>query len=1004
MGSTFLHSLTLTNFQKYKNKTFTFSPHGNLIAGLNGSGKSTIAAAIALTLGGNNKTIGKTLATHEIIKYGEAKAVSEIVIKTDKREELSEIVKINGRAKEINVVITRIITALGSTYKINSIPASFNQVKEVTEALNIQINNLGQFLPQDRVTEFSGLAEEEQLETSLRTCDPEMLRKKKELEEIDDNLSNYKQKLQIEIDQQSQLKGKIAALEGESKKLKEFLDRKQQISLLQCKIKWVEYVLLKEQYDKLKEEADRNKEEYSKSQTKVDELEKQYVEEKDRLSRSKEENAEILDIGELTERVREIKENEEEENKLADRIETIQKRISRIEQEKFEIKQWKEEKKTEKPKPKLTEHLKEELNRLEEENRACKMQDSSWQIDSAMKSTEIKNIEMSIKKEEEKETRLLEALKSIHADTYTTLKLMESSEKKWEVDLPAILTMKIAKEEYKEELSSQLNVHALTCFVCHSRESFQEFVHEFKDKRNLAINVVERQNSTQTGGSAHTQRPREEAPLDEKYGMVYLSECIDAPPAVKEFLNIFSKLSYIPVTKISLTNEHEFFSKYKKITRIISNKRVIEIKRSSYTKDETLSIYPISKGIDILTKPQDSTLKNKLEELKAEREQRTQNRQNVLRKREVVEKRIKELAHLKETDHLESEKYERRKRAAQAYVERTEEIEKESISLKEEEKMVNTALKKLKNEGKIPWKKLPLNDLLKKISEVAERSKLMQKQYELLESMQHTLLTEKQGLKDQQVKNILAEHNMNELKKQAKQKNAEANAIHEMKPDSSEIKMKLKEMPTCIKTLTGLLAQEKARAELSIVNYAAIDDYEACRLLLENQEKTLRKQEKEKGKYESIKKQKEADLKSEIDLLIEKINENADCLFKSAGIKAEVLVEYAESPRRWKLVLKVQFRTEGKLEVLSAGRHSGGEKAVSIILYLLSMQRLSESPFLLVDEINQGMDAGHEKTIHSMLVGTKAANSKQIIVITPKLISGLDYAPSTRVHIIMETA
>lgn len=615
----------------------------------------------------------------------------------------------------------------------------------------------------------------------------------------------------------------------------------------------------------------------------------------------------------------------------------------------------------------------------------------------------MKNIEMEIKKEEERETRIMEGLKTLHRDTYDAIKIIQTSKRKWKVDLPAILTMQITKEEYKDEVSSQLNLHALTCFVCHSREEFQEFVREFKDRQNLAINAVEKQDSSESESKGNRKNIYEESPLEEKYKMVYLSDCIEAPPAVKEFLNIFARLSSIPATKISLRDEYEFFNTNKRITRFISNRRVVEIKRSIYTKDETLSIYPMPKGVDIIAKPEDSKLKARLEELKEEREKRTQIRQETLKRRDQVEKRIKELTTIRETDVQEREKYERRVRAAKAYKERIEEIKKESEQLKGEEECTRKELKKIKDEGKKIWPKLRIGSVLSSIEELAEKTKSMKAQYEALERMQYVLVGEKQKQKVLYSANIKKEEEISVMKERANQRYAEAYALVDIKPDSNEIKNKLNEMPTCIKTLSNMLAQEKAKVELSIVDYSAIDEYEACKMALQKENKALKKEEKEKERYESVKKQKEADLKIEIEQLVKKINSHAIDLFRTAGIKAEVLVEYGDSPRKWKLVLKVQFREEGKPEVLSAGRHSGGEKAVSIILYLLSMQRMSEAPFLLVDEINQGMDAGHERTVHSMLVGNRSTSEKQIIVITPKLIQGLDYAKRTRVHVIVET-
>ena len=59
----------------------------------------------------------------------------------------------------------------------------------------------------------------------------------------------------------------------------------------------------------------------------------------------------------------------------------------------------------------------------------------------------------------------------------------------------------------------------------------------------------------------------------------------------------------------------------------------------------------------------------------------------------------------------------------------------------------------------------------------------------------------------------------------------------------------------------------------------------------------------------------------------------------------------------------VSYRKGTVMKTLSAGAHSGGEKSVATILYLLSLQRVTEAPFRIVDEINQGMDEDNERKV-----------------------------------------
>jgi chromosome segregation ATPase len=52
--------------------------------------------------------------------------------------------------------------------------------------------------------------------------------------------------------------------------------------------------------------------------------------------------------------------------------------------------------------------------------------------------------------------------------------------------------------------------------------------------------------------------------------------------------------------------------------------------------------------------------------------------------------------------------------------------------------------------------------------------------------------------------------------------------------------------------------------------------------------------------------------------------------------------------------LMVSFRRESGMVELTGTRQSGGERAVSTVMYLMALQRMTRAPFRVVDEVNQG--------------------------------------------------
>eukprot|EP00985_Skeletonema_marinoi_P021555 scaffold13271_cov157-Skeletonema_marinoi.AAC.1 len=102
----------------------------------------------------------------------------------------------------------------------------------------------------------------------------------------------------------------------------------------------------------------------------------------------------------------------------------------------------------------------------------------------------------------------------------------------------------------------------------------------------------------------------------------------------------------------------------------------------------------------------------------------------------------------------------------------------------------------------------------------------------------------------------------------------------------------------------------------------------------------------------------------------------------------------------WGVEIMVKFREASTLQVLSAQTHSGGERSVSTIMYLMGLQNLMSSPFRCVDEINQGLDERNERLVFKRIVNnstipveegaTPNDHCGQYFLITPKLLPNLE--------------
>ena len=155
--------VNLQNFVTYTAATFNPGPALNMVIGPNGTGKSTLVCALCIGLGWSTSLLGRAKDLGEFVKHGCPTATIEIELK--------------GQQGRINPVVRREIIRDGnkSQFYLNGSTTTLTNIKQLSREFNIQIDNLCQFLPQDRVVEFSRLTPKERLESTQAAAAPEYM-------------------------------------------------------------------------------------------------------------------------------------------------------------------------------------------------------------------------------------------------------------------------------------------------------------------------------------------------------------------------------------------------------------------------------------------------------------------------------------------------------------------------------------------------------------------------------------------------------------------------------------------------------------------------------------------------------------------------------------------------------------------------------------------------------------------------------------------------------------
>jgi hypothetical protein len=150
------------NFVTYEEAEFFLGPNLNMVIGPNGTGKSSLVCAICLGLGYSSNVLGRASAFGEFVKHGKDEAGIEVELQKLPEHSQNPIVGLSIR-REDN----------GRKFTINGQKVSHREIQKLMRSFRIQIDNLCQFLPQDKVAEFAALTPIELLEKTLHAAAPE---------------------------------------------------------------------------------------------------------------------------------------------------------------------------------------------------------------------------------------------------------------------------------------------------------------------------------------------------------------------------------------------------------------------------------------------------------------------------------------------------------------------------------------------------------------------------------------------------------------------------------------------------------------------------------------------------------------------------------------------------------------------------------------------------------------------------------------------------------------
>lgn len=971
-----------------------------MIVGANGTGKSSIVCAICLGLAGKPSFIGRADKVGLFVKQGCLKGVVEI--------ELS-------KAPE-NIIITREMQVVNntSTWFINRKPTTLKTVEEQVAALNIQMDNLCQFLPQDRVGEFARLTKVELLEATEKSIGPpEMYKYHCELKNFRDKERELENLCKDKAYSLEKMKQRVERYKQDVERYHECKRHLDLIDMLQRKRPWVEYETVRQQHEEVKQIRDQAREEL-----------KNLKEMQSPLVKKIQETVESFKI--LDKKIKcmagEIKEVSQKCKQKQDALEMKDKQIEEINQA-FRMK--KDEEMDRRKKIVSAHKMIEEWN--DELHTASNCENLQPQIDAV--NNELKhlqgeraNIESDIsdvtteKNNQEREKRRIidrieqlnnimsmkeETLRGKYQDTHSALMWLRKNKDKFKKTVcePIMLVINMKDSRHAKYIENHIPVNDLKAFVFESPEDMDTFLVETRDHQKLRVNAVCAPAVSCAGNLP--SRPIEEL---HQYGFFsYLRELFDAPLLVMSYLCYQYRIHDVPVGTEKTRNMIEKVIQETKLKQLYTAEERYTVKVSAYTNltfcsnvslraaqfltnlvdtDERQQLEKQQQGINCTLQSLDTQLTTLLE-----RHKHLERRDNELRqqKKELLERGNKR----RQLESKIAVKYDSIKQLEQDAINLEEESQKANVKIKE----INTQKARLVSELMhlikhcVSLNMLKTDLVLQSTAVAAEKNKL---ELEYKAASTQLRASEQTFCELDEKKRVLTE-NCRALLKKARQ-------MCKLGPDQllpKEFQTAFQDLPNTLEEIDALLNEEKCRAScFTGLNVVVVEEYnkqtEEIQQLIEDLEEKKKELDNYKQNISQVKERWLNPLKS----LIEKINEKFSNFFSSMQCVGEVdlHVENEDEYDKYGIRIRVKFHSSTELHELTPYHQSGGEKSVSTMLYLLALQELNKCPFRVVDEINQGMDPVNERRVFEMVVKTACKEStSQYFLVTPKLLQNLTY-------------
>ncbi|EFY97078.1 RecF/RecN/SMC and AAA ATPase domain protein [Metarhizium robertsii] len=1008
--------VSVQNFVTYEKAEFFPGPHLNMVIGPNGTGKSSLVCAICLGLGYSPKHLGRAGSVKEFVKHGKDIATIEIELQKKPRDRSNYVIKVQIRREQNS-----------QKWWLNGKETSHKKIQELMKSMKIQVDNLCQFLPQDRVVEFAACTPVDLLHETLRAAAPEeMLLWQSQLQEMHKEKKGLADAVHSDVDALRILENRQQGLQADVDRIREREEIQEKVENLQSALVFAKYSEARENHSKArdrKKEAERTLqrlESESGPSLEAVNMKQEYAQQvravvpaKERALKDAENAAQSAarDIHGAAELVKEMNNRLEAERKgFESKKKDLAASRSKITAFQADLKNrptdfnaadWNQ-------KIRAEEH---NLREMEAEQRQVSADRDATKERVRPMNVDIRKIKTDIDAFDTQQGQQMALMRRQFPEASNGWEWIKEHQSEFEKEVfgPPMISCSMKDERYADQIQALLQMDDLLCFTAQTKNDYKKLTDQLY--RVMSLSVVVR---TCSNPLSAFKAPVDRAQMAELGLDGFAIDYLDGPEPVLAMLCSEKRLH---MSGVSLNDHNE-----QAYDRLINNGKINQwaAGRQSFTIRRRREYGPqamttvtknIQKGRFWTSQPVDMQEKREMErrltELQGEKGALKEEHDRLQQKLDTIEEQKKEIS--EKITALRNEKSALQKEF-QKWQSLPVKIESEERQKAMHEEAMRDARKNMQ-EIQYEWDKA-----------VLERAKLVIKHKKLTDKIReaHLALIEAkiwlieansdvEGLKERNAsimaqleeerRNVqVATEETNRTKEIGRRLGEDVRELISRDPDRRDLYTQLAEGKSSHEVELEIAAEEAKLELIHAANPNVIREFERR---AEEITRLKHKMEGANEKLETLNRQLArvmSKFEPKLEELVSQINDAFAYNFEQISCAGEVRVHKEEDFSQWALDIMVKFRENEALQQLTAHRQSGGERAVSTIFYLMALQSLAQSPFRVVDEINQGMDPRNERMVHERMVEIACReHTSQYFLITPKLLTGLRYDPKMRV-------